>query len=115
MLVGLYRPDSGSISIRGEVQHIRSPQDSMALGIGMVHQEFMLVGNMSVLENIILGLKDLPRRPRCSYNQKEDNRTQRYLRSSGRPGCDHPQPECRRTAEGRNTEARISRGRDTDP
>ncbi len=60
MLVGLYRPDSGSISIRGEVQHIRSPQDSMALGIGMVHQEFMLVGNMSVLENIILGLKDLP-------------------------------------------------------
>ncbi len=60
MLVGLYRPDSGSISIRGEVQHIHSPQDSMALGIGMVHQEFMLVGNMSVLENIILGLKDLP-------------------------------------------------------
>ena len=60
MLVGLYRPDSGNIYVRGELQDIQSPQDSMALGIGMVHQEFMLVGNMSVYENIVLGLKDLP-------------------------------------------------------
>jgi simple sugar transport system ATP-binding protein len=60
MLVGLYRPDGGTITIRGKLQDIQSPQDSMALGIGMVHQEFMLVGNMSVYENIVLGLKDLP-------------------------------------------------------
>ena len=64
MLVGLYRPDGGSIYIRGKLQDIQSPQDSMALGIGMVHQEFMLVGNMSVLENIVLGLKDLPLIPK---------------------------------------------------
>jgi simple sugar transport system ATP-binding protein len=59
MLVGLYRPDSGSIYIRGELAEIHSPQDSMALGIGMIHQEFMLVGNMTVAENIVLGLKEL--------------------------------------------------------
>jgi len=60
MLAGLYRPDSGSIHIRGTHANIQSPQDSMALGIGMVHQEFMLVGNMTVAENIVLGMKDLP-------------------------------------------------------
>jgi simple sugar transport system ATP-binding protein len=60
MLVGLYRPDSGEIYVKGNLVEINSPQDSMALGIGMIHQEFMLVGNMSVAENIILGMKDLP-------------------------------------------------------
>ncbi|MDD3996240.1 MAG: ABC transporter ATP-binding protein [Sphaerochaetaceae bacterium] len=59
MLVGLYRPDSGSIYVRGKLADIHSPQDSMSLGIGMIHQEFMLVGNMTVAENIVLGLKDL--------------------------------------------------------
>lgn len=60
MLVGLYRPDSGDIYIHGKLAEIHSPQDSMALGIGMIHQEFMLVGNMTVAENIVLGMKDLP-------------------------------------------------------
>ncbi|WP_320127911.1 ABC transporter ATP-binding protein [uncultured Sphaerochaeta sp.] len=60
MLVGLYRPDSGQIYINGKLAEIHSPQDSMALGVGMIHQEFMLVGNMTVAENIILGMKDLP-------------------------------------------------------
>ncbi len=60
MLVGLYRPDSGEIYVKEKHVEIHSPQDSMALGIGMIHQEFMLVGNMTVAENIILGMKDLP-------------------------------------------------------
>ncbi|HOQ95328.1 MAG TPA: ABC transporter ATP-binding protein [Sphaerochaeta sp.] len=60
MLIGLYQPDSGTIYVNGMQRDIQSPQDSMALGIGMIHQEFMLVGNMSVAENIILGMKDLP-------------------------------------------------------
>jgi len=64
MLVGLYRPDSGTIHVRGQLAEIHSPQDSMALGIGMIHQEFMLVGNMTVAENIVLGLKDLPLVPK---------------------------------------------------
>ncbi len=60
VLAGLYRPDEGSIFIRGEQVQIHSPQDSMRLGIGMIHQEFMLVDTMTVAENIILGMKDLP-------------------------------------------------------
>ena len=60
MLVGLYRPDSGEIYVKGKHVEIHTPQDSMALGIGMIHQEFMLVGNMTVAENIVLGMKGLP-------------------------------------------------------
>ncbi len=59
VLAGLYRPDEGTISLRGERVAIHSPQDSMHLGIGMIHQEFMLVQTMTVAENIILGLQDL--------------------------------------------------------
>ncbi|MDD2208564.1 MAG: ATP-binding cassette domain-containing protein [Bacilli bacterium] len=59
MLVGLYRPDSGEIYVNGKLAEIHSPQNSMALGIGMIHQEFMLVGNMTVAENIVLGMKGL--------------------------------------------------------
>jgi simple sugar transport system ATP-binding protein len=60
VLAGLYRPDEGDIIVRGERVSIHNPQDSMRLGIGMIHQEFMLVETMTVAENIILGLKNLP-------------------------------------------------------
>ena len=55
MLAGIYTPESGTISINGEVQHFSSPQDAIAAGIGMVHQHFKLVEVMSALENITLG------------------------------------------------------------
>jgi len=70
MLVGLYRPDNGEIYVHGKLAEINSPQDSMALGIGMIHQEFMLVGNMTVAENIILGMKDLPLVPHIAEIKK---------------------------------------------
>lgn len=54
-LYGLHRPDSGDILINGEKVEFHSPKDAIALGIGMVHQHFMLAGNLTVLENIILG------------------------------------------------------------
>ncbi len=57
VLAGLYRPDEGEIFLRGERVNISSPRDSMRLGIGMVHQNFMLVDTMTVAENVILGLK----------------------------------------------------------
>jgi simple sugar transport system ATP-binding protein len=63
MLVGLYRPDKGEIFVNEKKATINSPQDSMTLGIGMIHQEFMLVGNLSVAENVVLGLPDLEVRP----------------------------------------------------
>ena len=54
-LYGLYQPDAGEIRIHEKKVEIKSPQDSIALGIGMVHQHFMLVPPLTVLENIILG------------------------------------------------------------
>ena len=52
---GFYTPDSGEIVVDGQVRDIRSPHDAIALGIGMVHQHFMLVETMTVAENIVLG------------------------------------------------------------
>lgn len=52
---GFYAADSGEIRLDGKPVSIKSPDDAIALGIGMVHQHFMLVANMTVGENIILG------------------------------------------------------------
>jgi len=60
VLVGLYRQDEGEVYVRGERVEIHSPRDADALGVGMVHQNFMLVETMTVVENIILGMSDLP-------------------------------------------------------
>jgi simple sugar transport system ATP-binding protein len=57
ILYGYYRPDSGTISIDGTPVEIRSPDDALRLGIGMVFQKFMLIPAFTVLENISLGLK----------------------------------------------------------
>ncbi|MBK5221913.1 MAG: ABC transporter ATP-binding protein [Acidimicrobiia bacterium] len=54
-LYGMHQPDEGAIIIEGETCQLRSPNDAIALGIGMVHQHFMLADNFTVLENIILG------------------------------------------------------------
>ncbi|WP_256751380.1 ABC transporter ATP-binding protein [Mesorhizobium sp. Mes31] len=55
ILYGFYQADSGEIRVGGKPASINTPNDAIALGIGMVHQHFMLVDNFSVLENIILG------------------------------------------------------------
>jgi len=55
ILYGLYRPDAGTIKLRGQEAHIRSPRDAIALGIGMIHQHFMLVPPLTVAENVVLG------------------------------------------------------------
>ena len=60
ILCGLYKPDSGRIRINNKDIQIRNPVESINLGIGMVHQHFMLVQNHSVIENIALGYKDTP-------------------------------------------------------
>ncbi len=52
---GFYNADSGQILVDGKKVDIRNPHDAIALGIGMVHQHFMLVDTMTVAENIILG------------------------------------------------------------
>lgn len=57
MLSGIYFPDEGQIFIDGKEVTIRSPKDSFALGIGMIHQHFKLINILTAAENIILGLK----------------------------------------------------------
>ena len=57
ILYGFHAMDSGSILIDGKAVGIASPRDAIALGIGMVHQEFMLVPSFTVAENTVLGLE----------------------------------------------------------
>ncbi len=56
-LYGLYQPDSGQILINGKDQNFTSPTEAINAGIGMIHQHFMLVSNLTVRENVALGLK----------------------------------------------------------
>ena len=55
VLYGLHQPDEGEILLGGEKVEIHSPRQAMNLGIGMVHQHFMLVPVMTVAENLVLG------------------------------------------------------------
>jgi len=57
VLYGLYQPDKGDIYVDGKLEKILGPNHAIKLGIGMVHQHFMLVNNFSVAENIVLGLE----------------------------------------------------------
>ncbi|MDE2395623.1 MAG: ABC transporter ATP-binding protein [Burkholderiales bacterium] len=54
MLQGLDRPDEGHVISRGAAVRLRSPADAFAQGIGMVHQEFMLAPELTLLENLVL-------------------------------------------------------------
>src|SRR3954466_2991906 len=55
ILYGLYPPDAGTIRYRGKDVRITGPRDAIALGIGMIHQHFMLVPPLTVAENVVLG------------------------------------------------------------
>lgn len=57
ILYGLYSPNEGEILLNGQPVSIHSPSDAIALGIGMIHQHFMLVPSLTVAENVALGLK----------------------------------------------------------
>jgi len=54
ILFGLYEPDEGEIRVEGRKVALRSPKDAIDLGIGMVHQQFMLIPTLSVAENVAL-------------------------------------------------------------
>ena len=68
ILYGVYTPDKGEITIRGKKEIIRNPRDAIRLGIGMVHQHFMLIPVFTVAENVMLGLK--PPSPVGSWIEK---------------------------------------------
>ncbi|NKL37933.1 ATP-binding cassette domain-containing protein [Rhizobium leguminosarum bv. viciae] len=56
VVAGLLRPQAGEIRVDGNVVHLQSPLDATALGIGMVHQHFMLIPTLTVAQNACLGL-----------------------------------------------------------
>jgi ABC-type uncharacterized transport system ATPase subunit len=56
VLYGMYAPDEGEIWLNGQRVDIASPTDAIELGIGMIHQHFMLVESLTVTENVALGL-----------------------------------------------------------
>jgi ABC-type uncharacterized transport system ATPase subunit len=58
ILAGMHQPDAGTIIVRDQPVKIRSPQDSLRLGIGMVYQHFALIPNLTVIENLVLGFED---------------------------------------------------------
>jgi ABC-type uncharacterized transport system ATPase subunit len=58
ILAGMYRPEAGTIVVKGQPVSLSSPHDAIAVGIGMVHQHFMLVPTQTVTENILLGLSE---------------------------------------------------------
>ncbi len=59
VLYGLYAQDEGEIHIQGEKVDIKGPNDAIDLGIGMVHQHFMLVPVLTVAENVMLGMESI--------------------------------------------------------
>ena len=77
VLYGLHHPDEGEIRLDGEPVTIDSARKAIGLGIGMVHQHFMLVPVMTVAENLVLGTE--PRRPDGRLDYKEAARRTREL------------------------------------
>ena len=85
VLIGLYQPTEGKIFLNGKEVRIDSPAQAVKLGIGMVHQHFMLVEAMTVFENIILG----DRNTKGIFIDKEARKkeslelAERYVRGGG--------------------------------
>ena len=71
VLFGMYQPEEGIIKKDGKEVKINNPNDANALGIGMVHQHFMLVQCFTVLDNIILGAETT----KYGVLQKDEART----------------------------------------
>ena len=78
ILAGIYFPDSGRVFVDGKEVAIRSPKDAFDLGIGMIHQHFKLVDNMTAAENIVLGLKGKGRLDLKSISKKVREISSRY-------------------------------------
>ena len=78
---GLYRPDSGEILLDGRTVHFAGPQDAVAAGIGMIHQELLFAENMTVAENLNLG--DLPTKGLFLDRGEMNRRAQMYLDTIG--------------------------------
>jgi len=71
VLAGLYRPEAGTVLVRGNPVSFNSPRDAIDLGIGMIHQHFTLIQSQTVTENILLGLDEPRFLMRLSHYDKQ--------------------------------------------
>lgn len=80
ILYGVYTPDAGTVSVHGEDVRFSAPKDAIEHKIGMVHQHFMLVPNLTVSQNISLGLqpKGYPFTDRAAVNETLREISERY-------------------------------------
>jgi len=87
ILYGMQAPDEGTMRVNGDEVHFSSPSEAIDLGIGMVHQHFMLADNLTVLENVILGSE-----PMKSFDRIDFAAGRKHLEEVGRDyGLDvHP-------------------------
>ncbi len=83
ILYGLEQPNEGEIFLRGQKVHIRNPLVAIRLGIGMVHQNFMLVPGFTVAENLVLGQE--PQRRGFVDNQRAVDITEAFSKQYGLP------------------------------
>ncbi len=70
ILYGFYTADSGAMEVEGQAVKIKNSHEAIALGIGMVHQHFMLVDNLSALDNIVLGVETSLLLPRAQQDAR---------------------------------------------
>ena len=85
VLYGLYQPEAGTIEVNGNVTEISSPTKALSLGIGMVHQHFMLARPLTVVENVMLSRKS---RRGILLDTKETARELKELSDRYRMGID---------------------------
>ncbi len=72
-IMGYYHPDEGKILVDQQPVMVRSPRDAQALGIGMVYQQFTLIPNMTVLENLVISKAKL--NPLINWQEEEERLT----------------------------------------
>ena len=73
ILYGMLQPDSGEMKVNGEIVTFSSPIEAIKSGIGMVHQHFMLAGQLSVLENVILGSEPVKQIGNLDFRKAEEH------------------------------------------
>ena len=80
ILYGMQKPDNGTLKINGDIAKFQSPKDAIASGIGMVHQHFMLADNLTVWENIVLGIdgSNLSKIKRSKYIPEISDLSKKY-------------------------------------
>ena len=112
VLDGLYRPDEGTISARRQARSFSNPGEAIRAGIGMVHQNFMLIPAFTVAENVMLGFERTTplRLPRSEARARRDPGALAAIRARGGPRRARRRPLRGPAAARRDREGPRARG-----